>query len=134
MQITPMTTNRIDNILAWMMVATLILISLAGILNAQMDLLKFNPGVVGATGWWKANNWQAPWWQKTLLSFTLDGWHFLKSLTFNIYFVILLCWANLAHTLFTGKQIKIRNVLYDLILFNIAHGVGFETSYKWFRI
>lgn len=111
--------------------ASLILIILAAIINAQMDLLKFNPDVVGATGWWKANNWQASWWEKTFLSPFLDGWHFLKFLTFNIYFSILLLWFNLVQYLRIRPFKWYWYLLY--IPFNLAHGLGFELSYNLLR-
>jgi len=112
--------------------ASILLIILAGVLNAQMDLLKFNPDAVGATGWWKANNWQAPWWSKTFLSPFLDGWHFLKFLTFNIYFSILLLWFNLVQYMRIKPFRWYWYLLY--IPFNLAHGLGFELSYNLLRV
>lgn len=119
----------------WLTLATTILVILAGILNGQMDLINFNPQLTGASpdSWWLANNWEAPWIQKTFFSFTLDGWHFVKFLTLNTYFCILLSVYNFGHILVFNNKLRFWDWVLSLIVLNIAHGIGFEISYNWLR-
>jgi len=54
------------------------LLIIAVLFNSQMDVIKYIPSKAWFSGWWIESNWQQPAWQKYLLGWTVDGWHFCK--------------------------------------------------------
>lgn len=54
------------------------LLLLAVLFNSEMDTILFKPSQAWFNGWWIASNSQQPFWQKYLLGWTVDGWHFCK--------------------------------------------------------
>lgn len=79
-------------------IVILVCLAVAGIVNSQMDVIKFQP----SNAWFDSNWWLAldgyawdhrSWWTKNVFSFCSDGWHFLKmvqllSFTFAINYLI----------------------------------------------
>jgi hypothetical protein len=63
-------------------IITIVSLSLIAFLNAEMDKIKFKPRTaLFKFNWWVKNgNIKKSYLQRTVLSFTLDGWHFCKAI------------------------------------------------------
>ena len=71
------------------LIVYLLLIVIAALFNGEMDTIQFAPMRAWFDGWWIEQNWQQSWWQKYLLPFTVDGWHFCKAVyMISLYSVI----------------------------------------------
>jgi len=93
----------------------IVLMLIAVVFNSQMDIIAYTPSKAWSSGWWIAQNWQQPFWQKYLLPMTVDGWHlckfiFLSSISaiaviagkfkWFLWVVIMLSWGIIFNLLF----------------------------------
>jgi len=95
---------------------------LSELFDSQMDTIKFRPNSAWSQSkWYLQDDWEnKPLWLKTICSFVLDGWHFIKALriiTIDIITAILV-----------QQYLHINFVLIVVGLYAI-HGIIFQTFY-----
>ena len=90
------------------------LLLIAVLFNSQMDKINFTHSG-WFIGWWTAQNWQQPVWQKYLLGWTVDGWHFCKIIVLTAFI--------------SAIVISNRLRLYWIIILLIGWGILFEVFY-----
>ncbi len=105
-----------------------LMLCLAGISNAGMDVLQFNPKTfVFQTDWWLIKGrfaWnERPWYTKFIFTMVSDGWHLLKFLNIISYIVAIFLFS-----------IEITNIPFLLIAIVAGYtvvGSAFEIGYNY---
>jgi len=105
------------------------MLCLAGLSNAGMDILQFNPKTfIFQKDWWLIRGrfaWnERPWYTKFILTMVSDGWHFLKFVNIISYLVAIF--------LFTAEISNAYFLVIAVLAGYIIVGSAFEFGYNYF--
>ena len=95
---------------------------LSELFDSQMDTIKFETqNAWSQLKWYLQDDWEnEPLWLKTICSFALDGWHFVKALR--------IITIDIIATVLIQQYLHINFVLIVISLY-IIHGIVFQTFY-----
>lgn len=122
-------------------IINLIFILLSGALQAEAELIRFNPhlSLFNKAPWWKDNNWKydskfLEIFMRYLGSLGKDGFHFTKSLSIIFHAIVLglsiiTCFDLETYIELSGNQYHYFFLV--VTVYYIIYGIGFNLRFHW---